>query len=670
MYCNRKAVNCMDAVKRVEELTELLNYHNHKYYVDDSPEISDFEFDALLRELEELEEKYPELKKPNSPTMRVGGEAVTAFEEVIHAVPMQSLQKAFSKDEILDFDKRVRDVIVNPEYVVEHKIDGLSVSLEYVDGEFMRGSTRGDGTVGEDVTENIKTIRSVPMKLKDKIPFLEVRGEVFLSRDNFNKINEALEVAEQPLFANPRNAAAGSLRQLDPKIAASRNLDIFVFNIQRIEGMAINSHTEGLQFLKEQGFKTILNDKSYTDIEDAYNEIINIGNERDKLYFDIDGAVVKVNDFSARAELGVTSKFPKWAIAYKYPAEKQTTVIRDIKIQIGRTGVLTPLAILDTVRIAGSNVSKATLHNLDYITEKDIRIGDTVVIEKAGDIIPAVVEVVTEKRTGNEKEFSMPELCPECGAAVVREDGEAAYRCTGVNCPAQRLRNIIHFVSRSAMDIDGLGPSIIEQMLERNLISTAADLYYLKAEDIADMDKMGEKSAQNLLSALEKSKTNPLYRLINAFGIRHIGEKAAKLIAAECKTLDNVMNATEEQLAEIDDIGGIMARSAVEYFNEPQTIEFIEKLTAAGVNCVDDSDANLIDNRFEKKVFVLTGTLEKYKRSEAGEIIEKFGGKTSSSVSKKTDYVLAGAEAGSKLEKAVKLGITVISEDEFEEMIK
>ena len=670
MYCNRKAVNCMDAVKRVEELTELLNYHNHKYYVDDSPEISDFEFDALLRELEELEEKNPELKKPNSPTMRVGGEAVTAFEEVIHAVPMQSLQKAFSKDEILDFDKRVRDVIVNPEYVVEHKIDGLSVSLEYVDGEFMRGSTRGDGTVGEDVTENIKTIRSVPMKLKDKIPFLEVRGEVFLSRDNFNKINEALEVAEQPLFANPRNAAAGSLRQLDPKIAASRNLDIFVFNIQRIEGMAINSHTEGLQFLKEQGFKTILNDKSYTDIEDAYNEIINIGNERDKLYFDIDGAVVKVNDFSARAELGVTSKFPKWAIAYKYPAEKQTTVIRDIKIQIGRTGVLTPLAILDTVRIAGSNVSKATLHNLDYITEKDIRIGDTVVIEKAGDIIPAVVEVVTEKRTGNEKEFSMPELCPECGAAVVREDGEAAYRCTGVNCPAQRLRNIIHFVSRPAMDIDGLGPSIIEQMLERNLISTAADLYYLKAEDIADMDKMGEKSAQNLLSALEKSKTNPLYRLINAFGIRHIGEKAAKLIAAECKTLDNVMNATEEQLAEIDDIGGIMARSAVEYFNEPQTIEFIEKLTAAGVNCVDDSDANLIDNRFEKKVFVLTGTLEKYKRSEAGEIIEKFGGKTSSSVSKKTDYVLAGAEAGSKLEKAVKLGITVTSEDEFEEMIK
>ncbi|MEE1225368.1 MAG: NAD-dependent DNA ligase LigA [Clostridia bacterium] len=660
----------MDAVKRVEELTELLNYHNHKYYVDDSPEISDFEFDALLRELEELEEKYPELKKPNSPTMRVGGEAVTAFEEVIHAVPMQSLQKAFSKDEILDFDKRVRDVIVNPEYVVEHKIDGLSVSLEYVDGEFMRGSTRGDGTVGEDVTENIKTIRSVPMKLKDKIPFLEVRGEVFLSRDNFNKINEALEVAEQPLFANPRNAAAGSLRQLDPKIAASRNLDIFVFNIQRIEGMAINSHTEGLQFLKEQGFKTILNDKSYTDIEDAYNEIINIGNERDKLYFDIDGAVVKVNDFSARAELGVTSKFPKWAIAYKYPAEKQTTVIRDIKIQIGRTGVLTPLAILDTVRIAGSNVSKATLHNLDYITEKDIRIGDTVVIEKAGDIIPAVVEVVTEKRTGNEKEFSMPELCPECGAAVVREDGEAAYRCTGVNCPAQRLRNIIHFVSRPAMDIDGLGPSIIEQMLERNLISTAADLYYLKAEDIADMDKMGEKSTQNLLSALEKSKTNPLYRLINAFGIRHIGEKAAKLIAAECKTLDNVMNATEEQLAEIDDIGGIMARSAVEYFNEPQTIEFIKKLTAAGVNCVDDSDANLIDNRFEKKVFVLTGTLEKYKRSEAGEIIEKFGGKTSSSVSKKTDYVLAGAEAGSKLEKAVKLGITVISEDEFEEMIK
>ena len=656
--------------ERVRELTELLNYHNYKYYVEDSPEISDFEFDALLVELEELEEKYPELKKANSPTMRVGGEAVSEFKEVVHSVPMQSLQKAFSKEEILDFDKRVRDVVRDVCYVVEHKIDGLSVSLEYIDGEFVRGSTRGNGDVGEDVTENIKTIRSVPMKLRDKIPFLEVRGEVFLSRDNFAKINESLELAMQPLFANPRNAAAGSLRQLDPKIAAKRGLDIFVFNIQRIDGVEINSHIEGLKFLKVQGFKTILNDKSYKDIEDAYVEIIDIGEHRDELYFDIDGAVVKVNDFNMRDELGITSKFPKWAIAYKYPAEKQTTVIRDIKIQIGRTGVLTPLAILDTVRIAGSNVSKATLHNMDYILEKDIRIGDTVVIEKAGDIIPAVVEVVKDKRTGNETEFSMPQICPECGAVVVREEGEAAYRCTGVNCPAQRLRNIIHFVSRPAMDIDGLGPSIIEQMIERKLINTAADLYYLKAEDIADMDKLGEKSAQNLLSALEKSKNNPLHRLISAFGIRHIGEKAAKLIAKRYKTLDNLMNAKEEELSQIDDVGIVMARSVVEYLNEPQSIEFIEKLRAAGVNCVDDSDSNTIDNRFEGKVFVLTGTLEKYKRTEAGEIIEKFGGKTSSSVSKKTDYVLAGDEAGSKLEKAVKLGVKVISEEDFEEMIK
>lgn len=657
--------------KRVEELTELLNYHNYRYYVEDSPEISDFEFDALLRELEELEEKYPELKKANSPTARVGGEAVSGFEEVLHSVPMQSLQKAFSKEEILDFDKRVRNVVNNAEYVVEQKIDGLSVSLEYIDGAFVRGSTRGDGTVGEDVTENIKTIRSVPMQLKDKIPFLEVRGEVFLSRDNFTKINEQLELSEQPLFANPRNAAAGSLRQLDPKIAAKRNLDIFVFNIQKIDGANINSHTEGLTFLKKQGFKTILNDKAYQNIEDVYDEIIRIGEQRDELYFDIDGAVVKVNDFDMRDNLGTTSKFPKWAIAYKYPAEKQTTIIRDIKIQIGRTGVLTPLAILDTVRIAGSNVSKATLHNMDYIAEKDIQIGDTVVIEKAGDIIPAVVEVVKEQRTGEEKPFSMPQRCPECGALVIREDGEAAYRCTGVDCPAQRLRNIIHFVSRPAMDIDGLGPSIIEQMLEKKLINTAADLYYLKAEDVAEMDKLGEKSAQNLLTALEKSKTNPLHRLISAFGIRHIGEKAAKLIAKRYKTIDNLLlNSKEEELAKISDVGPVMARSVIEYLNEPQNIEFIEKLRAAGVNCEDASEAELTDNRFEGKVFVLTGTLEKFKRAEAGEIIEKFGGKTSSSVSKKTDYVLAGEEAGSKLEKAVKLGVTVISENEFEEMIK
>lgn len=656
--------------KRVEELIKTLNYHNHKYYVEDSPEISDFEFDALLRELEDLEEKYPELKDKNSPTVRVGGEVQSGFNEVVHTVQMQSLQKAFSKSEIVDFDKRTRALVPNAEYVVEHKIDGLSVSLEYENGEFKRGSTRGDGSVGEDVSENLRTIRSIPLKLKDKIPFLEVRGEVFISRDDFNKINAELEAQEQPLFANPRNAAAGSLRQLDPKVAAKRGLDIFVFNIQQIEGVSITSHTEGLRFLKEQGFKTILNNRVFKDCNEAFNEIQKIGDERDKLYFDIDGAVIKVNNFSQREELGVTNKFPKWAIAYKYPAEQKETKVKDIKIQVGRTGVLTPLAILDTVRIAGSNVSKATLHNIDYIDLKDIRIGDTVIIEKAGDIIPAVVEVVKEKRTGDEVKFKMPSVCPECGAKVVRAEGEAASRCTGVNCPAQRLRNIIHFVSRPAMDIDGLGPSIIEQMLSLNKIKTASDLYYLKPEDISVMEKLGEKSANNIINALEKSKSNPLYRLINALGIPLIGEKAGKTLSKKYKTLDNLMNATLDELTTIADVGEKMAKSIIDYFSEPQSIEFIVRLKAAGVNCVDDSKESGDDMRFLDKTFVLTGTLSKYKRSEAGEIIESFGGKTSSSVSKNTDYVLAGEEAGSKLVKAQTLGIRIITEEEFEEMIK
>ncbi len=656
--------------ERIKELTEQLNHHNYKYYVEDSPEISDFEFDAMLLELEKLEEQYPQFKSPNSPTMRVGGEAVSSFEKVHHDVEMQSLQKAFSKSELIDFDRRVKEQFPNAEYVVEHKIDGLSVSLEYENGEFIRGSTRGDGITGEDVSENIRTIRSVPLVLKDKIPFLEVRGEVFLSRDNFRRINDFLEASEQPTFANPRNAAAGSLRQLDSKIAASRNLDIFVFNIQQIHGVNIVNHINGLNFLKQQGFKTILDDKLFKTIDAAFEQIQKIGEERGNLYFDIDGAVVKVNDFEMRRRMGTTSKFPRWAIAYKYPAEKQTTTIRDIKLQVGRTGVLTPLAILDTVRIAGSNVSKATLHNMDYINDKDIRIGDTVVVQKAGDIIPAVVEVIKEDRSGNEKEFHMPDRCIECGAAVVREEGEAAYRCTGVNCPAQRFRNIVHFVSRDAMNIDGLGPSIIEQMLDRNLIETAADLYYLKPESIADMDKLGEKSANNLIESLERSKTNPLYRLIFGLGIRHIGEKAAKLIANRYKTIDNLKKASVEELTAINDIGEKMAVSVVEFFSEPQNEEFLKKLEEAGVKCVDDSEENTVDSRFEGKVFVLTGTLEKYKRSEASSIIESMGGKTSSSVSKKTDYVLAGTEAGSKLEKAEKLGVTVITESEFDDMIK
>lgn len=621
-------------------------------------------------ELEELEDKYPQFKKTDSPTARVGGEAVKGFAEVRHDVPMLSQQKAFSREEILDFDRRVKNAVPNAEYVVEQKIDGLSVSLEYVDGVFTRGSTRGDGITGEDVTENLKTIRTIPLKLKDEIPFLEVRGEVFLSRSNFEKINDMLEATGQPLFANPRNAAAGSLRQLDPKIASKRKLDIFVFNIQQIQGAEVNTHIEGLEFLQKQGFKTILDKKAYASIEEAYKRVEEIGEERGNLYFDIDGAVIKVNNLAERELLGNTAKFPRWSIAYKYPAEKQTTVIRDIKVQVGRTGAVTPLAILDTVHIAGSNVSRATLHNLDYIREKDIRIGDTVIIEKAGDIIPAVVEVIKENRNGSETEFEMPSHCLECGADIVREEGESAYRCTGVNCPAQRLRNIIHFVSRNAMNIDGLGPSIIEQMLERKLIETAADLYYVKAEDIADMDKMGEKSAQNLIDALEKSKKNPLYRLINAFGIRHIGEKGAKILSARYKTLEKLMKASADELTQIPDIGEKMAVSITEFFTQKQTEEFINKLETAGVHCTDDTENSIVDKRFEAMTFVLTGTLEKYTRSEAGKIIENYGGKTSSSVSKKTTYVLAGSEAGSKLEKAHALGVAVISEAEFEEMIK
>lgn len=658
-----------EPVARIKELTDLINYHNHKYYVEDAPEISDFEFDALLTELEKLEEQFPEYKSANSPSVRVGGEASSSFAEVRHSVPMQSLQKAFSREEIYDFDRRVKEIVGDPQYVTEHKIDGLSVSIEYVNGELVRGSTRGDGVTGEDITANIKTIRSVPLRLKDAIPYLEVRGEVYMSDAAFVKVNAELEAAEQPLFANPRNAAAGSLRQLDPKIAAKRRLDIFVFNIQQIQGAEINSHIEGLRFLRGQGFKTILNDKVFGTIEEAYAEVERIGSERGDLGFGIDGAVIKVNDFASRELLGSTAKFPRWAIAYKYPAEKQTTVLRDIKIQVGRTGVLTPLAILDTVRIAGSNVSRATLHNLDYIREKDIRIGDTVVIEKAGDIIPAVVEVLTEERSGTEHEFSMPDKCPECGAEVVREAEEAAYRCTGIACPAQRLRNIIHFVSRPAMNIDGLGASNIEKLVENGLISDAADLYYLDYDRAIELPGFGKKWAENLKNSMEKSKSNPLYRLIFGLGIRHIGEKAAKILAAKYKNIDALMDAGAEEMSQLNDVGMTMAQSVTEFFRQEQNMEFIDRLKLAGVDCIDDAEESE-DQRFKGKTFVLTGTLSKYKRSEAAKIIERYGGNSSSSVSKKTDYVLAGADAGSKLTKAQSLGVTVITEDEFEEMIR
>ena len=661
----------MNEIKnKIEELTKLLEYHSKKYYTDDSPEISDFEYDKLLRELEMLEEEYPQFAYPTSPTKRVGGAVLDKFESVTHEVKMESLQDAFNKDEIYEFDKRVSNVISDYEYVVEHKIDGLSVSLEYRDGIFVRGSTRGDGFVGEDVSENLKTIKSIPMTLKDKIPYLEVRGEVFMSKSNFEHLNKLQEAEEKPLFANPRNAAAGSLRQLDSKITAQRNLDIFVFNIQQMVGREITSHIEGLKFLKKQGFKVILNDKTFSDISQTYDEIMKIGEGRGELYFDIDGAVVKVNNFSQRNELGSTSKYPKWAIAYKFPAEKKTTKIENIIIQIGRTGVLTPLAHLTPVRCAGTLVSRATLHNMDYIVEKDIKIGDTVIIQKAGDIIPEVVEVLTDKRDGSELDFVMPEFCPECGAHVIRESGDSAYRCTGQNCPAQRLRNIIHFVSRNAMDIEGLGPSIIEQLLDKKLINDASDLYFIDKGNIAQMDKMGDKSAQNLIDALENSKNNQLHRLINALGIRHIGERAAKTLAKHYKNIDNLISTTHDELIGLDDFGDIMANSVIEYFSDVDNVEFINRLKKAGVNTREITDNSQLDLRFDGKVFVLTGTLSEFTRKEASDIIESMGGKTSSSVSKKTDYVLAGEEAGSKLDKAIKLDIKVLNEKEFKDMIR
>ncbi len=662
-------MNKQEIQKQINKLRKDLEYYSKKYYVDDDPQISDFEYDRLLRELEELEAANPEFYSPLSPTVRIGGAPVDKFAQVTHEVRMESLQDAFDFDEVYDFDKRVKTVIPDCTYVVEHKIDGLSVSLEYQNGEFMRGSTRGDGVIGEDVSDNLKTIPTIPLKLTEPIEYIEVRGEVFMPKNSFIALNEEREELGESLFANPRNAAAGSLRQLDPKIAAKRKLDIFVFNIQQIRGIDIKTHIEGLRLLKKLGFKTILNDAVCPDIESAVEQIKKIGESRGELAFDIDGAVIKVNELKYREQLGSTSKFPKWAIAYKYPAEKQKTIIKDILVQVGRTGVLTPLAMLEPVKIAGSIVSRATLHNSDYIAEKDIKIGDTVIIEKAGDIIPAVVEVVFENRKGDEKSFSIPSTCPACGAIVSREDGEAAFRCTGINCPAQRMRHIIHFVSRQAMDIDGIGPAVIKQMLDNRLIETAADLYYLKADEIAALEKMGKKSAENLISALEVSKNNNLSSVITALGIRHIGEKAGKILADKYKNLDSLIAASEEELTLINDIGPVMAKSIIEFFSSSQNLEFVEKLRKAGVR-FDVVDENNNDMRFDGMTFVLTGTLENYTRNEASSIIEKFGGKTSSSVSKNTTYLLAGENAGSKAVKAAQLNIKVISEDDFKEMIK
>lgn len=650
---------------KIEELRKTLTQYGYEYYVLDTPTVSDFEYDAKMRELIELENENPEFNSPDSPTQRVGGEVSEGFAEVTHTVQMQSLADVFSKEELFEFDERVRSAlgVDSVEYVTEMKIDGLSVSLEYENGLFTRGSTRGNGFVGEDITQNLKTIHSIPLKLNEAVPYLEVRGEVYMPQKSFIKLNEQREASGQPLFANPRNAAAGSLRQLDSKIAAERKLDIFIFNVQRVEGVELTNHRQSLDWLASLGFKIIPGNKTFDGISAAYQEVQRIGENRGNLTFDIDGSVIKVNSFAQREILGTTSKTPKWAAAYKFPAEQQKTKLLDIILQVGRTGAVTPNAVLEPVRIAGSTVSRATLHNIDNIKSKDIRIGDTVVIEKAGDIIPAVVKVIKEDRCGTEVEFNMPENCPVCGEKLIREDGEAAVRCTNPNCPAQQLRSIIHFVSKPAMDIDGLGASIIEQLLDEKLIADSADLYSLKYDDIIKLDRFAEKSAMNLINSISESKSRGLDRLLFGLGIRMIGSRAAKILAERYGNIDALMAATCEELSDIPEIGEKMSESIVEYFKQDKSRELINRFKELSISM--EYTSTVASDILSGKTFVLTGTLPTLKRSEAKSMIESNGGKVSGSVSKKTDYVVAGEEAGSKLDKANALGITVITEEEL-----
>lgn len=659
----------MDAKKEIYELSKEIEKHNYNYYVMDNPEISDYDYDMLMRRLIQLEEEYPMYKEENSPTKRVGGSVLEGFSQVEHAVKMESLSDVFSYEELLAFDQRVKSSLGDEkyEYVVEMKIDGLSVSIEYRNGNFFRGSTRGDGTVGEDITENLKTVRSIPLKLDTDLEYLEVRGEVYMPKSSFEKLNEECEKNNKPLFANPRNAAAGSLRQLDSRITAKRNLDIFIFNIQQVEGKTFSSHKEGLEFLKDLGFKVSPRRSVFSNIKECYEEILAIGAERENLPFDIDGAVVKINSLDQREKLGSTTKVPKWAAAYKYPPEQKETIIKDIIFQVGRTGAITPNADLQTVRVAGSSISRATLHNFDYIKEKDIRIGDTVVIQKAGDIIPEVVRVIKEKRTGKEKEFVMPSVCPACGEKIEREENEAVVRCVNPNCPAQKVRSIIHFASRDAMDIEGLGDAVVEQLCSEKIIEDSADLYYIKTEDIIGLERFAQKSAENLISAIEKSKNNNADKFLFALGIRHIGAKSAKNLMQYFKSIDALMNAEREEIISVSDIGEKMADSIISYFKNEKNREYIEKFKAGGVNT--EYKSTLTGSGLDGKTFVLTGTLENLKRNEAKALIENNGGKVSGSVSKKTDYVVAGEDAGSKLQKANELGVLVISEEELLKML-
>ena len=654
------------AKNRIEELNKLTEYYAKKYYDEDKPEISDFEYDMLMNELKNLEKEFPEYISKNSLTQKVGGTVKEGFTKVEHVVPLQSLQDVFSLEEVRDFDNKMRKEDTNVTYVVETKIDGLSVSLEYKKGEFVRGATRGNGTIGEDVTENLKTIKHIPQNLKEPVDII-VRGEVFIGKEDFEKLNETLD--EEEKFANARNLAAGSLRQLDSKIAASRPLDIFIFNVQKCEDIKFTSHYESLKYLKKIGFNINPVIIPCDTIRKVKNAIEKIGNDREKLNFGIDGAVVKVDDLALREKIGTTFKTPKWAVAYKYPPEQKETVLKDIICQVGRTGALTPMAILEPVVVAGSKISKTTLHNEDFIREKGLKIGDRVIIQKAGDVIPEVVQALPEKRTGEEKEFEMPTTCPVCGGQVIRVPGQAVTKCIGIECPARNLRNIVHFASKEGMNIEGLGEKVIKQLYDKGLIHNIADIYALKKEDIASLKKDGKKFAENLINSINESKKNSLDKLITALGIEQVGVKSAKILAKSFKTIDGLAKANFGTLTFIDEIGVITANSVGDFFIQDQTKDLIKKLKKAGVNMQQTEDGEN-DNRFLEKTFVLTGTLEKYTRKEAEEIIEKFGGKVSGSVSKKTSYVLAGEEAGSKLTKAQSIGVPVITEAEFEKMIE
>lgn len=654
-----------DIKSRIDELVDLLNYHSRLYYVENRNEISDYEYDALQNELKKLESEYPQYLRADSPTQRVGGEAVSQFEKVAHSVQMGSIQDVFSFDEVRRFIDTVCKTVENPKFVVEPKIDGLSVSLEYHDGVFEIGSTRGDGFVGENVTHNLKTVLSIPMSISEKLPLIEVRGEVYMPRSVFESLVETqLENDEQP-FKNPRNAAAGSLRQKDPKITAKRRLDIFVFNVQRIEGKELTSHKQSLDYLGELGFKTIPDYKLVTTADEIIDSINAIGEKRFSLPFDIDGVVIKVDDFAQREVLGYTSKTPKWSVAYKFPPEEKTTKLLDIELNVGRTGAITPVAVFAPIILAGTEVSRATLHNQDFINEKNINVGDMITVRKAGDIIPEVLSVAEKLTEGS---YSLPEECPVCEAELIKSEDEAAVRCPDIDCPAQIFRRIVHFASKGAMDIDGLGPAIVQTLLDNKLISSVADLYTLTEEQLVQLDNFKEKSASNLINAIDKSKSQTLDRLVFALGIRNIGQASAKLLCEKFGDLENIVKADADEIAQIDGFGEIMAQSVVKELSDPHMIELIKKLEESGLNT--KYQKTQIDNRFEGKTFVLTGTLPTLKRSEAKALVEKYGGKASGSVSKKTSYVLAGEEAGSKLTKAQELGIEIITEEQFLEMIK